>query len=127
MPTQRIIFPVAPHPLVVFIAFVSGDIDHRLDATCCADGLQHMHCSHHVGRIGGDRVLIRVAHQRLRCHVNDDFWLVFGKCALYCAQVTYVAQHAGHALPYVCSVKQARRGGRGQRVASDLRAHGLKP
>ena len=86
-----------------------------------------MHGAHDVSGICLDRILVRVAHQRLRRHVDDDFGLVLGKDGLQLGQIADVADDTGHALGHFRHLEQAGVGGGRQGVTRDLRTHGLQP
>jgi len=124
---HRFRFAIAPDPFAVFVALVTRHIDHSLDARHLADRIKEMDRAHDIGRVGLDRVGIRITHQRLRGHVDDDFGLCVSECLLQGRLVAHIANDRDHAIRDAGFFKQARRGVRCQRKTGDLRAHRLQP
>ena len=64
-------FAVAPDPFIVAVAFIGSNHDDGLHIGAGAHSLKHVEGAHHVGFKGQGRVVIRLAHQRLRRKVED--------------------------------------------------------
>jgi len=93
MTAHWIIFPVAPDPFPVLIAFVAGDVEQNFDAGGFADGLKY-----------GDRAAdirvesqfgfgVREADKRLGGKVKDNFRLIFLKCFHYPVEVPDISMN----------------------------------
>jgi len=86
-----------------------------------------MHGSHHVGRVGFDRVAVAVAHQRLCGQVQDDLGAGLSERLLQPGQVADVGDARVHARADTGHVEQVGSGRRLQGIAGDLGTEPLQP
>lgn len=96
MPPHRLIFAVAPSPLSIFVTFISRDVDDGFDGTSLPGSFQHMHGAHDIGRIGLYRLLIGKAHQRLRCHMDEDLRLECEHLRLHSGKIADITNAVLH-------------------------------
>ena len=127
MPTQRIVFPVGPDPFVVFVAFVSGDIDNGLHRAGLSRSLQYMDRAHDIRRIRLDRLPVRKTHERLRCHMDDNLRSRMANSITQGIERSYITKDGHHASADRCKFKQIGLGCGWQRKPRHLRAHHLQP
>ncbi len=80
VPVQRLVFPIAPAPLVVLIYLIRCHIDKGPDASGLADCLQNVYRTHHIGFIGGNGVTVALQDQRLGRQVKYYFRTGFFHC-----------------------------------------------
>ena len=106
VPAHRIAFAIGPDPLAVFVAFVAGDGDDGANAFRPAAGVEQMHRAHDVGRVGLDRIVVRIADERLGSEVEDDLRL---------------APHSRPLRPHPCRGRRLRCGSRARRAGSARR------
>ena len=79
MTAHRIVFPVAPDPFPVFIAFVAGDVDEDLDTRGFADGLEDVDRAADIRVEGHFRFVVGEADKGLGGKVKDKFRLIFSE------------------------------------------------
>ncbi len=65
-------FPVSPEPFFILVTLVCGYTYHCSNAWRAANRVQNARCANDVRFKGTDWILIGVADQRLRRHVQDD-------------------------------------------------------
>src|SRR6266850_8046245 len=88
---QPIAFPVTPHPALVFVALVTGDVDDRARQLQLPDCLQEVGRAHDVRRICLEWVVVGISDNRLGGQVDDDFWLLLRERSLQGLEIAYVA------------------------------------
>ena len=86
-----------------------------------------MHRPHNIGGISFDWINIRAAHQRLRRRVDDDVRRGLAHGIGQYGAIADVADDGCHALSHLRHLKQARVGGRLQRIAGNVCTELLLP
>src|SRR6185369_11568566 len=127
IPPHRLVFPVSPDPLPVFVHLVSSDINHRLDRPAGSYRLQKMHGPHDVGCIGLHRNLVGVSYQRLGRHVNDDLRSCSQHLCFKPLRIPHIGDDRMHQLPDMCHFEKARTRRRLQSIPGNFRSQAMKP
>ena len=123
-PAQRLVLAVAPEPALVVIDLVGGDVDQRQRPrqAGAAHRLEQVRGAHHVGRVGAQRIGIRVQHHRLRGHVQQHLGREVAHRRRQRRGVAHVAGDGAQVGADAGQIEQAGRGRRRQREAQHLGA-----
>ena len=114
---QRLIFPVAPLPLIVMVNLVGGDVQKAFYALAAPDTFKNVDRSHNIGLVGIGRVFVAVPDNGLSRQVEHDLRLRRLKSSLQFSQVPNVADDRGHFSLQAGKFKQVGICGGLQRVA----------
>lgn len=85
---KRFIFTIAPFPLVILVHLICRDIQKRFYAGIPADTLTDIHRSHYIRLISVDRILVRIADDRLCRQMKYDLRLCIRKHLCQMIQIT---------------------------------------
>src|SRR5207245_3511808 len=108
VPAQRVCFAVAPAPLAVLVALVTGHDHHDTDAWRQTYRLEHVRRTHHIRGERVYRVLVTLTHERLRGEVKHHFRLCVGHLVLEVLEVAHIPLEAADALSDPGCFKQIR-------------------
>jgi hypothetical protein len=80
VPAKRIVLPISPRPLFVFIALIARNINYDAGLAQLPQCLQKMDGPHDIGGVSFDGVLVAAPDDGLRSHVNDHLGKAVGDC-----------------------------------------------
>ena len=127
MTAHWIVFPVAPNPLPVFIAFVAGDVDQDFNAGGFTDGLKDVDRAADVGIKGQFRLFVREADKGLGSQVKDKFRLMFLESFDQPIEIARISMNMRYFLLKFRCLKIVGLAGRIERIADDIRPQFLQP
>ncbi len=122
MAAQRVVFPVAPDPFPVFIAFIAGDVDQDFDTRCQANGLKNVDRAADVRVEGHFRLVIGEADEGLGSQVKDKFRLIFSESFNQPVEIAYIPMNVSNLILESGGLKIVGLAGRSEGVANDIRS-----
>lgn len=124
---HRVGLAIRPDPFTVLVAFVAGHAHDRANPGYQPGGFEHMHRTHHVRRIGSDRVIIGMPDQRLRGEMENDLRTGCLNHRPHHGRVPHIALDVRHTRRHARRREQARIGGRSQGQPRHVGPERLQP
>ena len=124
---QRINILVIPDPLLVFIAFVAGDVDQDFDTGGFTDGFKYVDRAADVRVEGHFRFVVGEADKGLGGKVEDKFRLIFVESSDQPVKIPNISINMRYFIPESRCFKIVRRTGGVKGITDDVRPQLLKP
>ena len=121
MAAHRIVFPVAPDPFPVFIAFIASDVNENFDAGSFADGLKYIDCAADIRIKSQFRFFERETDEGLGSKVKDKFRLIFLEGFDQPIVIADISMNMRYFLPQFSGVKIIGLARRIKGVANNIR------